>query len=230
MSLISARASDTIGVRKASWGISFSPDYCYRTLNYRSATQWIAEDRNNREIPKFGFTCGVNFNRRITAKWSAEIGLLFSDKGERTKWEKLAWSSNDASFPAESRTVFHYQFISIPLKAYYQVLERKFNVFVFAGVSPDFFIKQRTVLELKDASGNVHRSVATEPWVYSRVHLSGLLGFGISYKLSKRLTLSVEPTFRRSITPVLARVKDKEYLYSLGLNAGLYLRLKDKSR
>src|ERR1044072_9112650 len=179
ISLGSARASDTISMRRSAWGISFSPDYCYRSLNYRSAAQWIADDRNGKEIPKWGFTCGIHFKRRITGKWSAEAGLLFSDKGEKTKWEELAWSAQSASFPKQSRTIFHYQFLSIPLKLYYNVTQNKFQVFVFGGLSPDFFIRQRTVLELKDARGNISRNAATEPGVYSRVNFSGLLGFGL---------------------------------------------------
>lgn len=220
-------ASDTLPARKASWGFSFSPDYCYRSLSYRSASHWIAEERNRNEIPKFGFTCGINFNRRINKRWSAEIGLLLSDKGEKTKWQELSWSANDARFPKESRTVFHYQFLSIPLRAYYQVTQGRFRVFVFGGVSPDLFIKQKTVVESRDSK---ERAVAKEKGVYSRVHLAGILGAGMSYDLSKRLTLRLEPTFRRSLTPVLAYVKDKEYLYGFGLNAGIYLRLKSRNK
>ena len=223
-----AQNQDTLKTRKIAWGISFSPDYCYRTLDYQNSAQWIEKKRNKEEVARIGFTFGINLSRKIANAFSMDAGLLFSEKGEKTKWEKLNWNRSEASFPAESRVIYRYQYFDVPLKLNYYLSKGKFRFFVSAGVSTNFFIRQTTVLQVREADGDKTANKSYEPGIYSRVNFAGLLSAGMSVDLAKRVSLRLEPIFRRSLSPVLVNVSNKEYLYSLGLNIGIYLRLKNK--
>ena len=70
---------------KIALGFTFSPDYSYRALNSDPDIKWVADSRDDREIPKFGFTTGARVLFTLGNKVSLESGLLFADKGEKTK-------------------------------------------------------------------------------------------------------------------------------------------------
>jgi len=74
---------DTLKTKRIAIGIVFSPDYSYRTLKPNSSSNWIAEFRNSLEIPKFGFTTGLNFLLQLNKRLTLEAGLQFSNKGEK---------------------------------------------------------------------------------------------------------------------------------------------------
>jgi len=223
-----AQETDTLPPRKFSWGLSFSPDNCYRSLNYRNSVQWLEAERNREEISKLGFTCGIRLSRRISEGISLDAGLLFSDKGEKTRWQHLNWVGGDVSRPLQSRVSFHYQYFDVPVKLNYYFKKNKLRFFVSAGISSNLFIRQRTVIYLKYENGDRTKTKNNEPAIYSRINFSLLVGAGLSIDLSKRLSLRIEPVFRRSLSPVIMNVPDKEYLYSVGLDIGIYLRLKNR--
>jgi len=58
----------------------------------------------------------------------------------------------------------------------------------------------------------------------SRINFAVVAGLGINYDLTSRLTFRVEPTYRRSITSII-NAPIKGYLYSAGINTGIYFKL-----
>ena len=66
-------------------GFTFSPDYCYRDLKAEDYLQFIVDDRNSFEKPKFGFTTGFNYSMRLSKRFTLEVGVLYSEKGEKYK-------------------------------------------------------------------------------------------------------------------------------------------------
>src|SRR5687768_14719014 len=70
---------------KLAIGFTFSPDYAYRAMSSDPDVQWIADIRNDNEIPKLGFTTGARILFVLGDRVSLESGLLFADKGEKTK-------------------------------------------------------------------------------------------------------------------------------------------------
>ena len=110
------QTKDSTSFRKIKIGVAFSPDVCYRILNYNASNKWIADIINGEEIPKFGLTTGVNIQYSFSKKIALELGILYSDKGEKTKTTNLIWSTPNPAFPTKSNTTFHYQYSDIPLK------------------------------------------------------------------------------------------------------------------
>jgi hypothetical protein len=210
-----------------SIGLTFSPDYCYRTLKTDGSIaiyKWAAESRDTFEIPKFGYTTGLNFAVKFNKRFSLETGLLFSDKGEKTKrLSDLHAIKPDSTMPTAVSFIYRYIYLDIPFKVNYYILTKRTKLYVMAGISPNILLTQQTasVIEFNDGRKETNRSHESG---YLLVDLTVIAGLGFSYDLSDKLSFRLEPTYRRSITPI----NDggiRSYLYSIGLTTGLYYKL-----
>lgn len=216
---------DSANTKKYSVGISFSPDYCYRTLKPDAESKWIADRRDRTEIPKIGYTTGLNFAWAISKRFSLSTGVLFADKGEKTK--KINYAPNpyfpDPTFK-NLTFIYHYLYIDIPVKLNYYLLTQRAQFFLTAGISPDIFIteKSTSIMEYTDGSTKKQTSAG---WRndFSKINFTCIAGFGFGYELTKRIHLKAEPTFRCSITSI-SKTLIKGYYYSAGLNTGIYYR------
>jgi hypothetical protein len=223
LTILSQSIDITTKSKKIAIGFTFSPDYCYRTLKPDTSSQWIAQSRDSLEIPKFGFTTGLSMLYQLNKRFSLETGLQFSDKGEKLKEVTLIWGQPDPSLPIKSTFIYHYNYLDIPIKVNYNISTSRLKFFVSGGLSTNLFLFQKTTSRLEYIDGNTMTNNSISNGL-SRVNLAIVAGFGINYDLTNRLTFRIEPTYRRSLYSIIdAPVKG--YLYSLGMNTGLYLKL-----
>jgi opacity protein-like surface antigen len=211
---------------KKQFGVVYSPEYSFRVLKAGNDEKALFDLRDSLEIPKFGYSAGFNFSYQITNKCMFEIGLLFSDKGERTKKHDLkntVFIAEQDKIPATSNFVNHYYYLDIPLKFNYYLIQKKINFFLTAGISVNSFLYQKTLttIENKDGSSKVYNTVSHPK--FEKINFALIAGFGINYNLTDRHVLKLEPLYKRSITPI-ANAPIKSYLYSLGLNFGITCR------
>jgi len=212
-------------IKKLCIGLNFSPDYCYRTLKTDISHQWIADIRESLEIPKFGFTTGVGLIYILSNRINLETALLFSDKGYKTRKTDLIWSEPDPSLPIKITFIYSYQYLDIPLKANYNIINSKLKLFLSAGVSANIFLtyKQTSIQEFSDGRTEKHTSGSIYN-NFSKVNFALLAGLGIDYDLNNKIRFRLEPIYRRSINSIID-APIKSYLYSAGLNAGIYYKL-----
>lgn len=216
-------------MKNISIGLTFSPDYCYRTLHPDASVKWIADNRNTLEIPKFGYTTGLNIAKSINKKITLETGLLYSDKGERTKKYSEVWLTSsgqpDPALPTAMTFIYHYIYLDIPIKANYYFLTQKAKFYLTAGISPNVFLSQKTTSILEYSDGhNTKKNSSGNSSGFSRINLTVIAGLGFSYDFTNKLYFKIEPTYRRSITSIID-APIKGYLYSVGLNTGIYYNL-----
>jgi Outer membrane protein beta-barrel domain len=220
--------ADTTKPGRISIGISFSPDYCYRFLNSRGLNSWVADSRDTSEIPKFGYTVGVNVAWRINNRICIEAGLLYSDQSYQTKnctlFDLNTSGKPDTLFPAISKSTYHYIYLDIPVKVNYYLLIKRAKLYITGGISLNIFLAQKSTLKIdfKDDQTKTYNSTITSG--LTKINLAAIAGFGFSYDVTKRIYFKIEPVFRCSITPIV-QAPLREYLYSIGLNTGLYYRL-----
>jgi len=221
---------DTIETKKLSIGLSFSPDYCYRILKPDASGKWIAESRDSLEIPKFGYTSGLNIALQINKRITLETGFLYSDKGEKTKTFSPNWMTSsgqpdpDPSLPTKITSFYHYIYLDFPIKANYYLLTQGVKFFLTAGISPNIFLKQRITSIYEYNDGHTSSKSSSENSGFAKINLAFTAGLGLDYDLTKKLNLKIEPTYRCSITTIID-APIKGYLYSIGLNTGLYYKL-----
>lgn len=207
-----AQPVDSSHFSKFDIGFSFSPDYSYRTLKTSGSDAWMKEFYDTLEVSRFGYTGGVNVAYHLNEKLLLSSGILFSDKGERTK--KYA-------IPPVNNYYNHYYYLDIPVKATYYVLVKKIKLFLTGGFTANIFLMGKSAV----ASGNSGetKTVGLSSSI-SRIGLSFLGGFGIDCPATDRWYFKLEPLYRRSIMPT-ANAPVKKYFYSFGFNIGLYYRL-----
>lgn len=220
--LLSTGQTDTLKKKKTEIGISFSPDIAYRSLKPDGSSSYIADIRDTLEIPKFGYTAGLNVGYTLSKKLSIEAAVLFSDRGERT--EKY---TTDAAITGQATTKyaynFHYYYLGIPLKADYFLITKKLRLYITAGISADFFLGETVSAITYTGNERTKENTFADPG-FSKVNIGMLAGAGIRYPVGKRSEFFAEPVYRRSLTSItIAPVKS--YLYSGGLTLGLYYNL-----
>jgi|GEM_PF-2699881 len=127
---------------------------------------------------------------------------------------------NPTSTPIDLRN--QYQYIGIPVKLGYQLnRQEKLRFVASAGVSTDLFLKNT----IGGDSPNIYSTEITagDQSAYRTVNLSGLLGLGIHYRYTDRLSIMLEPTYR---TALFSTTKTTSNVRILPTNMGVGLGMK----
>jgi hypothetical protein len=214
---------DSVKTKKLQIGALYSPELCYRTLKATSRAKWIEDMRDTMEIPKFGYSAGVNLAYQLSNKFSFEVELLFSDKGERTKQYSLeysAFSEPSLNPPSSVRFSNHYYYLDLPLKLNYYLIKKQVNFYLTTGISINTFLYQTTTSFIEKQDGSVEKTNSTTHPKFQKMNFAAMAGFGISYQLSDKYIFKLEPVFKHGITSIV-NAPVKNYLYSVGVNVGI---------
>lgn len=225
-----AQSVDSIKLKRVKVGIVFSPDYCYRLLNYNSSNKWIQDLRNAEEVPTFGYTTGLGLKIDLTSKIVLETGLYYSIKGEQTKTIELTWATPSSDYPIKSKTKYNYKYIDFPLKMQYFLGGRSIKPFISAGVSATIFSEKKTKVILEFSDGHKTSENSVIDLGYLKFNLVAIVGFGIKYDLSKRTFITIEPVYRQFINSIVVDRSAREYPFSIGANLGVYCTFKKKDK
>jgi hypothetical protein len=210
---------------KTKIGFVFSADACYRSLNSSTANgNTIIGLRNGIEIPRMGFTTGLSYVYGF-GHFAVETGAQYSSKGQQTNFSKLNFTEPEQDVPQEAKLIYKYNYLDVPLKLLYNFNISKINFFVSSGASANIFLQDKVVAIKKYADGSEKRSSESTSYNYSPVNIAAIASFGVELPLLKdKVRLRVEPIYRQSVTTIIdAPVKG--YLYSTGINAGIYVGL-----
>ncbi len=220
---------DSTKTIKLSIGLTFSPDYCYRTMVSDPDFQLFADFLNEYEIPKVGFTSGLNLCFKPVKRFSFETGLLYSDKGEKTIEYSLYYQAPttqaDPALPKTSRYVYHYIYLDIPFKANFFILTKRAKLSVGAGISTNLYLSNYITNIHTYSDGHESRESSKNLfYTFPPLNIAAIAGVGFSYDITKKLYIKFEPTGRYSITPT-SSTPIRKNMYSVGLNTGIYLKL-----
>ena len=231
-----AQTPDSLKTKNWAVGLSYSPDFCYRTPYTKSDD---AGTTDIKEKGKMGFTAGVNVLYRLLDRIGIEFGALYSTKGEKINTPSYSWyapaSNYDPSIPnsgqseymisPERKTSYSYQYLEIPLKINVYLINKKFKVFPSIGCSANIFMGKKTTTTLLYEDGHKDKKASRdyESKNIPNMEFAVLVGVGLSYDINKKLFVKLEPSFRSFIRPLLDGPISGT-LYSLGANTGFYLR------
>jgi hypothetical protein len=212
--------------RLTSVGVMISPDFSYRTLNFSSSNQWVADRRDDTEAGNFGFATTIETHFKLGRKMTLETGLSYTNKSLKTKSEELTWTSDDPSLPSGSKTIYRYKYLTIPVIISYRFFDTgKISLFAAAGVSANVFLAKKTKVVTTYPDGDTDSHASSKQTGYLKFNLSATLGAGIDYRFSKRFIFRAEPFFQRSLTSIVADKAAKEYLFSFGVSTGVHYSL-----
>jgi len=218
---------DSIQTERIRLGITYSPDYCYRIIvaDNNPTSQSITEWRDSIEIPKFGYTTGINLFFPLTDRLSVETGAQFSKKGEKTNKIDVSFinSPGGSIQPINIAYNYHYYYLDVPLKINYYILKKP-AIFISGGLSANLFLQEKINVTSEHSDGAITTSTSTRNSELNMINLAGMIGIGFESALGKKLLFRIEPIFRHSITSIID-APIKGYSYSLGMNFGLIYKL-----
>jgi hypothetical protein len=213
-------------IRKVSVGISSSPDYCYRTL-YNNDSSWSSDfvitQRNGYEVPKIGFTTGLQLGFGLTRHLELATGLTYSNKGYRTVIMDLTWIPPDSTRPERAQHWYSYHHADVPIIINMMAGSGSMRLLVTAGVVVNMMFSANKVSKLQYADGNTERLRANQGFDFNRLNISPALGIGVDFGINDHLGVRVAPTIRYGIlkiinSPVTGR------LWNVGVNVSCYLK------
>lgn len=210
-------------------GVSFESGVSYRQLNYSYSYQWIKNDRNQNEVPKFSFNTGLNMRYKINSRWSVDVGLLYSNTRYSTLKESLYWETQEPDFPTHSKTVYTYHHIILPIKANYHFEIKKVKLYLTGGLSLNNFTNKTTKLITYLRNEIYQISKDQSNYGFRQDTYSIILGFGLNVPLSERFFLNIEPIYRQNFVSIINDKNAKEYLYSFGINTKVFLLMRKKN-
>jgi hypothetical protein len=225
---ITVQGQDTNPTQKILIGFSFSPDYSSRTLKNNDgspSSDLVIKSRNDNEVAKFGFTTGLNVCFNFSQLVGLETGIQFSNKGYKTKSQDLTYFPPNPSLPTKAKTNYAYQYIGIPLKAKFCFGKSKVRFVSSIGFMTNFLLNVKQTTNYEYSNGKTEKKSQSSKSGFNKVDFSPMVSVGVDYKLTNKIHLLAEPTFRYGAV----KTKDApvtENLWSAGLNIGFYYALK----
>lgn len=221
------KSENTTGKMKGfQIGINFSPDVCYRTLYNKSkdiSGAEILKERNENELPKFGFTTGVNVSYTIKKYVGIEAGIQYSNKGYQDKILELIFPQPAPDLPIKSRRIDNFHYLDIPIKANFFIGNKKVRFISSVGITTNILLKA-TITSIYYYTNRKERGTNVYSYDFERVNLSPTVSVGIDYKINNKMNLRIEPTFRYGVLQII-NTPLTAYLYSGGINIGYYFGL-----
>lgn len=200
---------------KWQFGVTFSPDYAYRTLvNAKNITSF--------DIGKLGYTTGINVNYNFSEMLGIEIGVQFSEKGYQTEEIPKDLLIINGLFSDRIKYIYQYKYIDIPLKANFTFGENKLSYIAVAGIIPNFLIDAKAIYSERYGNGPLKKIRDTETPDFNKFNVSTVIGAGIEYKISNEISLRAIPQFRFG----LIKPHNILYLWNLGLEFGIFYGIK----
>lgn len=110
----------------------------------------------------------------------------------------------------------NFDLFEIPFLLKYKMLDRKFSINLIGGLSPAYLVKNHTYLKVEGEKVNVGDS----PNLNSLL-VNTSIGLGLEYKAFKKLSFSLEPTFKYSLSPLNNNSNFHYYPYYISWFTGI---------
>lgn len=224
-----SQSTETMVNKNFFVGLTFSPDFCYRTIVQNDKTmtdeQWNTAKNieDSVDTPKFGYTTGLAFGYQIGKRISLESGLYYSNKGYRTISIATLYDINQP--PANARHIFSFSYLDIPLKANVILLDQKFQFVIGIGAALNILLKASEKAIPDNPTTEFPIETTEIDYEYNKINLSPMASLGLLYHLSNRLSVRVEPTLRYSLINIDDDSYKSTHFWSTGLNVGIYVSL-----
>jgi hypothetical protein len=212
------------------FGISVNTNYSHRYVYTNDAAAKAMFDRLY--SGKFSYSIGAFVEKEITRRGRLRIGLNAMNTGfQIVKNDLQGWGSQNGGwnpFPPEpndpTKIRFVYNFINLELPIDYQYfINKKRSFYLDFGVSPMLnlynYITTQTHYNNKNTTTN-QQELTDEPM--KKLSLALQFGMGYAVKLTRRLTLDIQPRIQGFVTPLISSSSKSGVLpYNIGLQTGL---------
>jgi hypothetical protein len=193
-----------------------SPDYSYRNLGNNGSAN--PRDGLEKSIP--GYCTGVDLSFRKEKPLGIETGIRMMHRGFATK-EMLVAGNNSVN---HAQVLYHYNYFGIPVMAVYRKQSGKGILCMKGGLISNFLARQDkvSIWEYTDHTEKYHSDLDGD---VSKMVLTGVLGIEMGNNIKNNLFYEIGPFLYYDLTSAERRELIETYLWDLGLNFSIYLRL-----
>lgn len=197
--------------------------------------------------PGFSYSLGVNFGVRLTERFILQSGVGYAQRRSSTNSTTyLQNNKNISKAPAylgdetsddgpnalnnnnvsqDYQLLNSFEFVSVPLKAGYLIVDRKIGIMVLGGVSADIFLSN-TLSENNDKIEETKVDAGSDS-PFRDVNFNGVIGAEFSYKISRNYHLTLEPNYGVAINSFTKSASNfSSNPQTFGISAGLKFYLK----
>lgn len=230
--------SDT--THRWSVGMAVVPGLAYRTLSQTensTLNEKIIAQRNDREDPRGDLTGNLSLGYRLSSWFSLEAGVGYALMG----WQYSVGISQltfgdqidprtgfvyqtDPAIPNSYRVVSAFHYIDVPILTSIHLGHGRVRSVTSVGVSTGFLIRSTSTSYVEYADGHSERRVADQTDAFNKLALFPTISSGVSFNLTDRLEMRVEPSFRYGVLRIIDAPVTAN-LWSGGLGIGVRLRL-----
>ncbi len=112
------------------------------------------------------------------------------------------WQTNENEILQAKQTIEllqNFEYLEIPLNVKFNLLQdySKFSVNIIGGFSTNILLKNRVFLQSETQKYEIGTTNNINKFIYN-----SNLGVGVAYKLGKKMSLNVEPSFKYSLVPI----------------------------
>ncbi|MCC5931575.1 MAG: hypothetical protein JJU28_20175 [Cyclobacteriaceae bacterium] len=182
-------------------------------LNYAMADAALPREESR---SGFSYSYGINVGARIKGRFVVHTGLQYvhaqsvtttsgyftqSESAIRTPALASNAFANFGSARFESSPAYDvdnsFNFISVPLKAGYVLLDQKLSIIAFGGLATDFFLNNRISSDKPGVASASNGPGSLSP--YRSTYFNGLISASLNYKIGENYALMIEPQYRRAL-------------------------------
>lgn len=111
-------------------------------------------------------------------------------------------------------------YLEVPLVLKYKMLQSKFSVNLSGGLSPGILVNNRSYFSVDGEKVQTGYTENIKPVIYNSV-----MGLGIEYSISTKLSINLDPLFKYSLSPINSNSGIKYHPYSISWFTGITYKL-----
>jgi hypothetical protein len=123
-------------------------------------------------------------------------------------------------YVANSSFVQNLDYLEVPLVLKYRLLDKRFGINLMGGISPGILVNNRSYFEFEGQKLQTGTTENIQPMIYNSV-----LGIGVEYAISRKISVNLAPSFKYSLTPVNTSNSLGYHPYSLSWFTGVSYKL-----
>lgn len=210
-----------------SVGLNFSPNYTYRTLadNENRYYSFTVVTRYS-EVASYGFNTGLTLRYKLPNSFSLESGLSYAYHSYRTIPYPYIYDNNPDNYKKQIRFIYNNNFIELPIRIIYTGKSSKNNLTFSAGFINQISFKNSTFLKSEEENTKIESFLNRSSYDIGSGNISATMSVGYLFRKSKIISFHIEPSFRHQLFNNSQSYTDKRYLWSTGLQIGMYYKLK----
>jgi hypothetical protein len=216
---------------RLSLGLEFSTDMAFRSLKNKDQSflyQNIIDERAIVEIPRFGYTSGIQFAYAFNPLLSLELGVKYASRGFDIYYHDAAI----VLYPFYTEDLLKvryqqiYQYIDLPLRLNFTIGNKAVKFSSGIGLSTNFFLRQSVHFK-QTYTDHVEKGstfITKKDVSYlNSVNVAPFIAIGMCYDINEKMFMRIEPVVKYGIisttnTPI------REHLFEFGINFGYFLR------